>query len=168
MFHVKQFVKQKNVSRETLEVLNIELNKIMKAINVRLAGENLMYSQAVDFMDAVIDDINAELNARYPVFTEFTEDEYPSFPDYCFFPDKYIRSVIIPGVVFKFYTTDEEGIQAAPQFRYDYIDALYKMKRDYSIHVPSAYQDCDYNGTLDECNHQEYRDWIGGVYDDVL
>lgn len=140
----------------------MELNKIMKAINDKLAGENLMYSQALTFMDEVIDDINSELNSKYPVFSDFST-EYPMYPNYNFFPDKYIRSVVTTGVAAKFYTVDEEGAQVAPQLQYTYRDNLARMKRDYSIHVPLAYQDSCENGMLHDTSCQAYRDWVGDM-----
>lgn len=113
-----------------------------------LAGEQLVYSKLEPFLDSVIDDINIQLNSRYPTFSECN---FPSVLDtaavYDYFPDRYIRSVVIKGAAYKFYIMDEEGINTAEMFGYDYQDALYYMLRDFVDKVPEEYQD-DNTGSL--------------------
>lgn len=112
------------------------VSDIVSGVNAKLAGETLTYNQLRLFLDETIDDINAALNAKFPVFTGLTDSA-----DYNFFPDKYIRSVVITGAANKFYVTDEEGIMTAQQYSYDYSDRLFIMKRDYSCRVPEEYQE---------------------------
>lgn len=120
----------------------MELTKIVDRINDRLAGELLTYDQMKYLLDAVIDDINMKLNAKYPVFTDFNNTVYTSiYPNYNFFPDKYIRTVVVPGVAHKFYNVDEEGILADPELKVEYLSGLFIMERDYADQVPAAYQE---------------------------
>jgi hypothetical protein len=116
--------------------------EIVNFTNAKLAGELLTYNQLLVHLDATIDDINGELNSCFPTFSEFEKNQamYPAYPDYNFFPDKYIRSVVIPGAAYKFYITDEEGAVAAPQYAKDYTTAMFLMVRDYSLSVPEEYQ----------------------------
>lgn len=117
------------------------LTQIVKTVNQRLAGELLTFSAMVSFLDEVIDDINEKLNSTYPTFSEFTQEAYPDkYPNYDFFPDNYIRKVVIYGTAFKFYINDEEGITTAQQYGYDYNDALFMMQRDYLEKVPEEFQ----------------------------
>lgn len=119
----------------------MHLSNIIEAINDKLAGEQLVFDQLRVHLDSVIDDINAQLNSCFPTFTEIYNDcQADANPVYACFPDRYIRSVVIPGAAYKFYVTDEEGAQAAPQYRYDYTQALFLMQRDYTMLVPPCYQ----------------------------
>lgn len=150
------------------------LNDIVDAINRKLAGEMFTFDELKVWLDEAIDDINSDLNACFPTFSEFSNPGYKieenpdvigpivrnldgteitktvdslilkpylQYPDYNFFPDKYIRSVVIPGVCAKFYTTDEEGAQVAQQYQWDYKDNRFLMIRDYSANVPIEWRD---------------------------
>ena len=114
---------------------------IVKLSNKYLAGEQLTYSKLLPFLDAVIDDINNELNATYPSFSSLAIDGQPSSSDvYDFFPDRYIRSVVCIGAASKFYTMDEEGIIASEGYEMTYQRNLFYMVRDYIEHVPEFFQ----------------------------
>lgn len=118
-------------------------NAIVSLISKKLADEIVSESEMLSYMDAVIDDINTELNASFPTFSEFKEqnsDISGTLLDYTALPDKYIRTVVIPGAAFKFYTTDEEGSYAAPKYEEEYRQGLFYMLRDYSLQVPAEYQ----------------------------
>ena len=114
------------------------ISNIVNGVNTKLAGETMTFNQLKLFLSEVVDDINRELCATYPSFDDFTEAD-----NYNYFPDKYIRSVVIAGAAYKFYETDEEGIVTATQYHYDYMDNLFYMKRDYTCKVPAEYQDAD-------------------------
>jgi hypothetical protein len=119
----------------------MELSIIVKRINRRLAGEMLTYAELEEHLDAVVDEINTRLNSTFPVFSEFNNTDYPAqYPNYTFFPDKYIRSVVIPGAAAKFYVTDEEGIDTAPKYNEEYTKNLFYMERDYSENIPVEFQ----------------------------
>ena len=75
-------------------VIKNNINTIVNYINERLAGEQLLYSQLLVFLDGTIDDINQALNSN-------------------FFPDRYIRTVVVTGACAKFYICDEEGATVA-------------------------------------------------------
>ena len=93
-------------------VIKININTIVNYINERLAGEQLLYSQLLVFLDGTIDDINQALNSNFPAFSEFSEKD-ENYPDYNFFPDRYIRTVVVTGACAKFYICDEEGAAVA-------------------------------------------------------
>lgn len=119
----------------------MDINTIVKRVNMHLAGEQLVYSRLEPFLDSVIDDINDKLNAKFPVFSDLhAEADFLGETEYDAFPDKYIRSVVIPGAAYKFYIMDEEGMVTAEQFSYDYEKALFMMMRDYTEQVPEEYQ----------------------------
>ena len=127
----------------------MQLVTIVQKINGKLAGEMLTYDMLKDYLDEVIDDINAKLNSNYPVFSDFNSTDYPTqYPDYNFFPDRFIRSVVVLGAAYKYFIMDEEGIQTAQQYGWDYKDNLFTMERDYSDQVPEIYQ-ADYNGSVE-------------------
>lgn len=121
----------------------MKYNDIIGLISKQLADELVSESEMLGYMDRVIDDINANLNACFPTFTDYKADN-PSIPDseldYTAIPDKYIRTVIIPGAAFKFYTTDEEGGYAAPKYEEDYKRGMFYMLRDFSLQIPEEYQ----------------------------
>ncbi len=114
---------------------------IIKLTNKYLAGEQLTYPKLLPFLDAVIDDINSELNATYPSFTSLAIDGNPQSTDiYDFFPDHYIRSVVCVGAASKFYMMDEEGIISAEGYEMTYRQNLFYMVRDFIEHVPIFYR----------------------------
>ena len=125
------------------------INTIVKRVNTLLAGEQLVYSRLEDFLDATIDDINDKLNSTFPTFSELSSDlEFVGDTEYNYFPEKYIRSVVIPGAAYKFYIMDEEGMATAEQFAYDYEKALFMMMRDYIDDVPEEYQSTSKGSTI--------------------
>lgn len=129
----------------------MKYNTIVGLISKHLADELVSESEMLDYMDRVVDDINTRLNATFPTFTEFKElnkDIDPILLDYTPIPDKYIRSVVIPGAAFKYYTTDEEGNYAAPKYAEEYELGLFYMVRDFSFSIPAEYQ-ADEQGYVD-------------------
>lgn len=80
----------------------MQIQDIVSGVNAKLAGETLTFTEMRLFLDEVIDDINAALNANFPVFSTLAANA-----NYNFFPDRYIRSVVIVGAASKFYVTDE-------------------------------------------------------------
>lgn len=109
------------------------IENIVQGVNDQLAGELLTYTNIRPLLNEVIDEINASLDACFPEFTSNTTE-------YNYFPDRYIRSVLIKGTAFKFYIIDEEGIPSAQQFNYNYQDALFRMVRDYLEDIPDEYK----------------------------
>ena len=144
-------------------VIKININTIVNYINERLAGEQLLYSQLLVFLDGTIDDINQALNSNFPAFSEFSEKD-ENYPDYNFFPDRYIRKVVVTGACAKFYICDEEGAAVAEQYQYEYKEKLFLMVRDYSHQVPEEYR-AEHQGymidyTSKECNCNDLRNWF--------
>jgi len=125
----------------------MKITQIVQNVNDLLAGELLTYDALKVHLDATIDDINAALSSGFPSFTEFIAADYVNYPDYNFFPDRYIRSVVCLGAAYKFFITDEEGIVTAQKYGYSYDDNLFYMLRDYIDQVPEAYQ-IDAGGTI--------------------
>ena len=120
----------------------MDINTLVKLTNQKLAGETLLYSQLEPYFDDVIDKINTELNAIFPTFSEHRERNQTDsgIPAYTYFPDMYIRSVVVVGAAVGFYTVDEEGIITAQQMQVEYNTNLFMMKRDYSEQVPEKYK----------------------------
>lgn len=113
---------------------------IVKLVNKYLAGEQLTYPKLLPFLDAVIDDVNSELNSTYPSFSSLDIDYNPSSDSvYDYFPDQYIRSVVCIGAASKFYMTDDEGIISAEGYEFTYKQNLFYMVRDFIEQVPPEY-----------------------------
>lgn len=121
------------------------LTKITSEVNKKLAGEMLTYLDLVSFLDSTIDDINSHLNSCYPAFSEIAKTD----TEYNYFPDRYIRTVVIPGAAWYFYVADEEGTQTATQYATDYNRGLYLMLRDHLHNVPIEYQVDIQQGAVD-------------------
>lgn len=122
----------------------MNLTNIVNRVNRKLAGEILSLPELRDFMDDAIDMINTELNTTFPAVSELEE----GVTDYNFFPDKFIRMVLVPGTAFYYYQADEEGINASPGYENEFNKGLFYMKRDYSSQIPEEYQAPDNQGTI--------------------
>lgn len=143
-------------------------SNVINLIRKHLGDELVTEAELYGYIDRVIDDINAQLNTCFPTFTEFSEENYGisgNLLDYTAIPDKYIRTVIVPGAAFKYYTTDEEGGLAAPKYEEDYRQGLFYMLRDYSFSVPAKYR-ADEQGfvELDEEEPGLVVSFKGGLY----
>ena len=126
-------------------------NKVTELIRKHLGDELVTETEMYNYIDRVIDDINAQLNTCFPTFTEFSDENSGlsgTLLDYTPIPDKYIRTVIVPGAAFKYYTTVEEGGMAAPKYEEDFRQGLFYMLRDYSFSVPAEYR-ADEQGYID-------------------
>lgn len=154
----------------------MEIKKIVDYVNRGyIASDYLREPEIYYYMDMVIDDINDRLQATFPTFTEWHEfvdkwNKYveankatpvPAFPiflrdasKYDAFPDKYLRSVVALGVAVKYYARDEEGEQVALDYQNKYLDALFKMTRDYHSQVPWYFQDNE-GGFIDFSHNRE-------------
>ena len=122
------------------------LTQVQKLFNEALAGETLSYKEMLPHLDAAIDGINAKLNTIYPVFSDISD--ITADASYDFFPDKYIRTVVIPGAAWHFYVMDEEGLQTAPQYQQDCETGKFIMQRDMLYKIPEEYQDDDQQGFI--------------------
>ena len=114
------------------------ITDIQKLFNSALAGDTLSIRDMLPHLDAAIDDINDTLNTTYPVFSDL-EIGKPGMV-YDFFPDKYIRSVVIPGAAWHYYVMDEEGLQTAPQYQVNFEKGKFVMLRDMLYNIPEEYQ----------------------------
>lgn len=122
------------------------LTRVQKLFNEALAGETLSYKEMLPHLDAAIDGINTTLNTIYPVFSDVPNDTADA--EYNFFPDKYIRMVVIPGAAWHFYVMDEEGLQTAPQYQADFEHGKFIMQRDMLYKIPEEYMDDDHAGFI--------------------
>lgn len=121
----------------------MKYNILVGLISKHLADEIVSEGEMLSYMDRVIDDINTRLNTVFPTFTEYKEDNKEltaELLDYTAIPDKYLRSVVVPGAAYKYYTTDEEGSYAAPKYEEEYRTALFYMERDFSFRIPEQYR----------------------------
>jgi hypothetical protein len=121
----------------------MQVRQIIKIVNEKLAGETLGLSELRSFLNDVIYDINSAMSAKFLSFDGLTEDD-----SYNCFPDNYITSVVTIGAAYKFYMTDEEGIDSAQAYGLMYRNNLFYMVRDYSVRIPDEYKDWDNTGFL--------------------
>lgn len=112
------------------------ISKIRDGINQALAGEMLSMRELIPHLDFVIDEINDNMNTTFPAFSEL---DLSTVTEYDMIPDKYIRTVLIPGAAWHYYVYDEEGIPTANQYSTMYETAKFKMLRDFSMNVPEEY-----------------------------
>lgn len=124
---------------------------MVQSINTQLSDELLSIGELTVFIDKAIDDINTRLNTKFPVLSDIIQNKQY---EYDMIPDKYIRSVVIPGAVFKYYTTDEEGSAVAPKYEEEYLKGLFYMERDYLNLVPREYQEDDAQGWV---RHPDFK-----------
>ena len=122
------------------------LTRVQKLFNEALAGETLSYKEMLPYLDRAVDGINDKLNSKYPVFSDIPNDTSDAV--YEFFPDKYIRTVVIPGAAWYFYVMDEEGLQTAPQYQQDFENGKFVMQRDMLYKIPEEFQDDDHQGYI--------------------
>lgn len=129
----------------------MHLTNLIQTINSQLAGELLSIGELTVFIDKAIDDINTRLNTKFPVLTDViikAQADGSTVFTYDAIPDKYIRTVVVPGAVFKYYTTDEEGAAVAPKYEEEFLKGLFYMERDYLNSIPEEYQDSIEQGYL--------------------
>ena len=120
------------------------ISTLVQNINSQLAGELHTIGELTVFIDKAIDDINTRLNTKFPVLSDViikAQQEGSTSFVYDALPDKYIRTVVVPGAVFKYYTTDEEGAAVAPKYEEEFLKGLFYMERDYLNLVPEEYQE---------------------------
>ncbi len=127
------------------------LTNITKLINASLAGEMLSLAQQAMFIDKAIDDINVTLNTVFPTLSDLEADA----TEYTAIPDRYIRSVVVPGAAYYFYTMDEEGAPVADEYHRQYLQNVFYMQRDYLMLVPEEYQASTVQGTYGFEKEQE-------------
>lgn len=155
---------------------------MVNLFNEKLAGEMFKYDEIVPYFDLVIDEINADLCSIFPALSEFTPTSFPGYKkeeyttinekgeevinnialakvynNYDVFPDKYIRSVVIPGAAYKWFSVDEEGASTAPLFKAEYDKARFEMLRDYLDLVPYEYQNNLSGAATDPFYYQKLR-----------
>lgn len=121
------------------------ITDIVRGVNNMLDGEQLSYRDLRIHLDSVIDDINQQLNACFPAFTELPLNTV----EYNCFPDRYIRTCVIRGAAYYFYMTDEEGATPPPGYERAYLQNLFFMLRDYLRDIPAKYQADDVQGTVE-------------------
>lgn len=129
----------------------MQIMQLIQNINSQLAGELLSIGELTVFVDKAIDEVNTRLNTKFPVLSEVInaakEAGATSF-EYNALPDKYIRTVVVPGAVFKYYTTDEEGAAVAPKYEEEFLKGLFYMERDYLNLIPEEYQETTEQGFI--------------------
>ena len=134
------------------------ISRLIQNINNQLEDELLNINELCNVIDKAIDDINTRLNTKFPVLSDLLSDKDNPVTEYTAIPDKYIRTVVIPGAVFKFYINDEEGAAVAPKHEEEYLKGLFYMERDYIPHVPEQYQDNPEQGFLQAPQYANERE----------
>ena len=120
------------------------IKNIVALVNAALAGEQCTYAELKPFLDKAVDEINTQLNAKYPVFSELGGYDV----DYNMLPDKYIRTVVVVGAAWYYYTADEEGAPAAQQYALEFQRGMFYMTRDMLYSIPVEYQADDHQGMV--------------------
>ena len=143
----------------------MQIKKLVDTINrTYVPSEYLRQPDVYYFMDRVIDDINEQLQACYPTFSEWESfvnvwnENFPEEPKdrtvYDVIPDKYLRSVVALGTALYYYEADEEGEQIAIDYQRRYEQQLFYMVRDYQMLVPPMYQN-NFGGYIDFSHERE-------------
>lgn len=138
----------------------MKITNITAKVNELLAGEILAQNDLVPFMDEVIDEINENLDSTFPSMSDAIAE---GKENYDYFPDRYIRTVLIKGTAYKFYVMDEEGIQTAQQYQYNYIDAMFKMQRDFLEDVPEEYKAVHQSSVVGLSDVAYIEPWVRSV-----
>ena len=136
----------------------MKIMTLVQNINSQLAGELLSIAELTVFVDKAIDEVNTRLNTKFPVLSDVIAKAQASGStsfEYDAIPDKYMRTVIVPGTVFKYYTTDEEGAAVAPKYEEEFLKGLFYMERDYLNLVPKEYQETTDQGWLTAPDFQD-------------
>lgn len=129
------------------------IQDIVNLTNTKLAGEMLLLEELLPYFDDVIDEINTRLNATFPSFTQHIKkleaEGVPTLAQaYDLIPDIYIRNVVVTGAAYKFYLTDEEGMDTAQMYGALYNTNLFYMQRDFTEQVPEEYRANNHEGYL--------------------
>jgi hypothetical protein len=145
----------------------MKISTLIQNINSQLAGELLSIGELAVFVDKAIDDVNTRLNTKFPVLSDIVEAIKAGTTTVCEYtaiPDKYLRTVVVPGAVFKYYTTDEEGAAVAPKYEEEFLKGLFYMERDYLNLVPPEYQETLEQGWVeDRRDYDEHGHYRGGL-----
>ena len=120
------------------------LGKMRELLNTTLAGELLSLNMCKPHFDYAIDAINTQMSTKFPdidTVIENSTEENVLDTNYGAFPDKYIRTVVIPAAAHHYYMVDDEGTTSEQNFEQEFRSNLFYMLRDYSYKVPEEYQD---------------------------
>lgn len=112
------------------------IKDIVREVNGLLADEVISYQQMKRHLDKTIDKINSALSSLYPAFSELPAEA----TTYAYFPDRFIRMVVIPGAAYHFYLTDEEGSPTAMAYGQMFQEGMFIMTRDWLDQVPQIYE----------------------------
>ena len=112
--------------------------EMKKSLNSLLAGEMLSFDMMKQHINFAIDEINTVMDTCFPDISSLTTES-----TYTAIPDKYIRSVVLPGAAHHYYMVDDEGTTPEQDFARQFEMGKFYMLRDYSYNVPSMYQVAD-------------------------
>lgn len=137
----------------------MNFSDLVNRVNIKLAGDTLVYSNLRPHFDDVIDEINESLHALFPTFSELPAD----VTAYTAFPDKYQRTVLVYGTVVKYYAMDDEGYQNMNDYYVQqYNKHMFTMIRDYISSVPAEYLAPDTEGYLTGDPLNDAGVWLEG------
>lgn len=144
----------------------MQINKLIDTINrAYITSEYVRAPDVYYYMDRVIDDINKNLQTKFPLFSEWVDfverwnKLFPEYPKdrttYDVIPNKYLRSVVALGTALYFFSNDEEGELIAQDYQQKYNMEMFYMVRDYHSQVPDMFRDDD-GGYIDFAYEREW------------
>ena len=118
------------------------IEALKKLINATLVGDQLSWKMMVNHVNWAIDEMNSTLNSLFPAVDSGSVS-------YDYIPDRYIRSVIVPGAVHHYYMVDEEGTLGGTDYLNQFESGLFIMLRDFSHLIPDEYSADSWNGSVE-------------------
>jgi hypothetical protein len=113
--------------------------EIKKELNILLNGELVPWKRLIGHINYAIDAINTDMNTCFPTISvDSSADDLGT--EYTAIPDKYIRTVILPGAAHHYYMVDDEGTTPEIDFAREFAAGKFYMLRDYSCSVPAQYR----------------------------
>lgn len=113
----------------------MQIYKIVEHVNRQMDDEMYVWFDIEYIAQKVLDEINDRLSSNFPEIEGFGEDEGA---DYNFFPNRWIRGVLIPGIIYELLVVQDEFENLSFQRLREKQEGLEKMFRDYT--VPEEYQ----------------------------
>lgn len=135
--------------------------EMKKQLNTMLNGELVPWKRLIQHINYAIDEINTVMNTVFPI-VDPEGSAADMNTDYDAIPNKYIRTVILPGAVHHYFMVDDEGTSPEIDFARQFEAGKFFMLRDYSSSVPDVYKVKDNaDGSFAGAVESNYEDYVG-------